>query len=59
MPAGGGIGTVCGVNPTPTHAGEYSASNPTCPKCKAYLEASQENTRAIIRSRRALSQAGE
>lgn len=59
MPAGGGIGTVCGVRPIPTHAGDYSATAPTCPTCAAYLKAAQDNTAAIVRSRRAIAAKAE
>jgi hypothetical protein len=56
MPAGGGIGTICGVRPVPTHAAEYSATAPSCPTCAAYLKASQDHSAAILRSRRAIAE---
>lgn len=37
VPAGGGIGALCGKQPVPTHASEYNPEAPTCPWCLNYI----------------------
>jgi hypothetical protein len=39
-------GTVCGVYPQPTYAGDYDPVEPTCPKCLGWLRATQAVTAA-------------
>jgi hypothetical protein len=46
LPAGGGVGAACPVQPVPTHASEYDASNPTCKWCANYLAKTIASTKA-------------
>ena len=49
LAAGGGAGTVCGMQPVPTDANAYDPADPSCPTCSKYLAATTAHTERVLR----------